>query len=236
MTITTYHSIESAKSAKGLTVVIDVFRAFSTACYIIRNGAKTLIAVGEVDTAHWFKKEHENTILVGERMGKKLSGFDFGNSPSELEHEDFHGKTVVLTTNAGTRGLVDATHADEIITGSFVNARAVVSYINQRNPKEVSLVCTGTANEHILDEDALCARYMENALSGKPNDFGKIVHHLKKEGHADHFFDPAVESHPERDFDLCMALDAFDFVLKAESYKDTLLQLRKHNVTRSNSV
>jgi 2-phosphosulfolactate phosphatase len=35
--------IEGAKQAQGLTVIIDVFRAFSTACYVVRNGARQII-------------------------------------------------------------------------------------------------------------------------------------------------------------------------------------------------
>ena len=52
---------------------------------------------------------------------------------------DFTGKTVVQTTSAGTQGLVSAKGADEIVTGSFVNADAVTAYIKQRKPDVVSL-------------------------------------------------------------------------------------------------
>ena len=37
--------IEGAKQARGLTVIIDVFRAFSTACYVVQNGAREIIPV-----------------------------------------------------------------------------------------------------------------------------------------------------------------------------------------------
>jgi 2-phosphosulfolactate phosphatase len=45
---------------------------------------------------------------MGERKGKKLPGFDYGNSPTEIQAIDFSGKTVIQTTSAGTQGFADA--------------------------------------------------------------------------------------------------------------------------------
>ncbi|MBI4918784.1 2-phosphosulfolactate phosphatase, partial [archaeon] len=48
---------------------------------------------------------------------------------------DFSNKTIVQTTGGGTQGIVNAKNADEIITGGFVNALAVINYIKKKNPK-----------------------------------------------------------------------------------------------------
>ena len=66
---------------------------------------------------------------------------------------DLKGKTIVHTTSSGTQGIANAKNADEIITGSFVNAGAIVKYIQQKQPKTVSLVCMGYACEYPTDED-----------------------------------------------------------------------------------
>lgn len=227
MEIKILQNIEGAKKANGLAVIIDVFRAFSTACYVFAQGAKTIIPVGSLELAYRLKKENPDFILMGERDGAIQPGFDFGNSPFEIRNIDFKNKTVVHTTTAGTQGIANASKAEEVITGSFVNAAAIIGYIRSKNPRNVSLVCTGTANETILDEDAVCARYIRNALLDKSNDFGEIVRHLKTAGFANHFFDPKIESHPEGDFELCMALDKFPFVLKVESYKEGLVHLKR---------
>jgi 2-phosphosulfolactate phosphatase len=42
---------EGARKASGLVVVIDVFRAFSTACYIMNNRADRIIPVASVEEA-----------------------------------------------------------------------------------------------------------------------------------------------------------------------------------------
>lgn len=135
---------EGAKKAEGLTVIIDVFRAFSTACYAIEQGAGRIIPVGDIEVAYQLKEQHPDWLLIGERGGVKQPGFDFGNSPSQIVDADLREKTIVHTTSAGTQGIVLASKADEIITGSFVNADAIVRYIRKRNPAHVSLVANGS--------------------------------------------------------------------------------------------
>ena len=43
MNIEILHLIEGAKKAKGVTVVIDVFRAFTVEAYVMSRGAKKII-------------------------------------------------------------------------------------------------------------------------------------------------------------------------------------------------
>ena len=57
--------IDGAKEATGLTVIIDVFRAFSLACYMIDKGAKCIIPVGDINIAYNLKKENSEFVLVG---------------------------------------------------------------------------------------------------------------------------------------------------------------------------
>ena len=83
-------------------------------------------------------------ILIGERDCIKIEGFDFGNSPTEIENADFSGRTVIHTTSAGTQGLVGCPEAEEIITGAFVNAGAIVEYIRGKEPELVTIVAMGT--------------------------------------------------------------------------------------------
>ena len=99
--------IEGAKQARGLTVIIDVFRAFSTACYVVRNGARQIIPVGDVDLAYKLREENPDYILMGERKGKMLAGFDYGNSPADIQNVDFSGKTehqIVIVRHRVGRG------------------------------------------------------------------------------------------------------------------------------------
>ncbi|MBW2450204.1 MAG: 2-phosphosulfolactate phosphatase [Deltaproteobacteria bacterium] len=218
--------IEGAKQAQGLTVIIDVFRAFSTACYVVRNGAGQIIPVGDVELAYKLKEENPDYVLMGERQGKMLPGFDYGNSPTAVEAVDFSGKTVIQTTSAGTQGFANAKDADELITGSFVNAEAIVAYIRNKSPVKVSLVCMGTWAVKANDEDTLCAEYIAGRLNNRKFDKEEIYRLLRDSKTARIFFDPAVTWAPETDFDLCLNIGLCDFVLKAEQIENDLLGLK----------
>lgn len=94
MNIQILQLIEGAKAARGLTVIIDVFRAFSVEAYLFAQGAERIIPVGDAELAYRLKKENPQFILAGERHGKILDGFDMGNSPSQNILIDVNGKTV----------------------------------------------------------------------------------------------------------------------------------------------
>ena len=72
---------------------------------------------------------------------------------------------MIHTTSSGTQGIANATKADEILTGSFVNAQAIINYIRKQNPEKVSLVCMGYSCQYPTDEDTLLAVYIKNELS-----------------------------------------------------------------------
>ena len=69
------HLVEGAREARGLTIVIDVFRAFSSACYVAGNGARHIISVGRVETAFQLKAECPDYLLMGERNERMVKGF-----------------------------------------------------------------------------------------------------------------------------------------------------------------
>lgn len=209
--------LEGARNAEGLTVIIDVFRAFSTACYAFDAGVEKIIPVGNIEEAYLLKQGNPEFVLAGERNEMKPHGFDFGNSPTHLVQAHLNGKTMVHTTSSGTQGIVAARHVSEIITGSFVNAGAIVRYIRARKPEMVSLVCMGYACEFATDEDTLCAEYIRNELRGLESDFEQMKQIIRK-GSGRRFFDPKKQEWaPESDFDMCLDLNLFDFVLKVKS-------------------
>ena len=212
-------------------VIIDVFRAFTVEPYIINNGAKKLIPVGDIEIAYDYKKKDENYILIGERSGRKQPGFDYGNSPSQIENIDFSGKTVVHTTSCGTQGIVRAVNADEIITGSLVNAKAIAKYIIDKNIEEVSLVSMCRPGEEPAEEDELCAKYIKSLLENEPMDnMNEEIEKLKHTRGA-RFFDKTMQDvFPEKDFYLCTELNKFEFVLKVNKDNNGMAYVEKINV------
>lgn len=219
--------VEGARQATGLTVVIDVFRAFSVACYAAANRAERLIPVESLAAARRLAEQHPRSVLIGEREGRKVPGFAYNNSPAEIETVDFRGRTIIHTTTNGTRGLVNAPSAAEVITGSFVNAGAIIAYLRQRQPEVVSLVAMGSSPGYFAEEDTACVLYLQAALTGQPLDFATIKRLLRYSYTGRKFFDPAEEWANEQDFDLCLALDRFDFVLRRQINDDGQLSLQK---------
>lgn len=216
-TINTLHLIEGAKRAEGLTVIIDVFRAFSLECYLYEMGVKEIRPVGTVEETFSLGSRIHNSLLIGERHGIKCEGFDYGNSPSAISRENVIGKTIIHTTSAGTQGIVNAAGASEIITVSLVNAKAVAKYIMKQQPEIVSLVCMGNGGARPAPEDELCAEYIRSILEGKEiPDFDRKVFGLK-ENAGKHFFDQTSQHiFPEADFWMCIEYDRFSFVIRID--------------------
>ena len=226
MNIEIFHLIEGAKQADGLAVIIDVFRAFSMECWLYSLGAKEIRPVGSVEETFAWKQKDPDCILVGERHGRRIDGCDLGNSPSSIDPDLIRGKRIIHTTSAGTQGIVNAVHAVEIITGSFVNAQAIADYIRNKSPDKVSLVCMGKEGLAQAEEDELCAVYLKALLTGK--EMPDIDNRLKalRTGGGKHFFDPSLrEVFPEKDFWMCIDRDRFDFVLQVRQDRDGLISV-----------
>jgi len=220
MNIKILHMLDGAKAAKGTTVIIDVFRAFSVEAYFMHRGAKKIIPVGDKELAYKLKEENPDVILAGERRGKILPGFDCGNSPSQLLSIDAIGKTVIHTTSAGTQGIANAANADEILGCSLLTAKATAEYIKRKNPEYVSLVCMGLDAKSETEEDTLCALYIKSILENTQLDMKSEIEKLKYTSGAK-FFDKAQQDvFPEPDFHMCTELDKFDFILKLKKNPD----------------
>lgn len=227
MDIRILHLTEGARQAEGLAVIIDVFRAFSLECCLADMGAREIRPVGAIEEALAWRERDPECVLIGERHGRKLEGFDFGNSPSTVSPEAIRGRRIIHTTSAGTQGVTGAAGAEEILTGSFLNAAAIAEYIRKRTPEKVSLVCMGREGLEEAEEDELCAVYLRSLLEGRP--MGDIDERLKglRQGGGRHFFDPEnQEVYPEKDFWMCIDRDRFGFVIRIERDKDGYLSVQ----------
>ena len=220
--------VNDAEQATGLAVIIDVFRAFTVEPYLINNGAKKLIPVGDMQIAYNYKKKDNNFILIGERNGIILPGFDYGNSPSQIENIDFSGKTIIHTTSCGTQGIVKAINAKKIITGSLVNAKAIARYITKNKINEISLVALCRTGKLPADEDILCAKYIKSLVEDKPlNNMKEEIKKLKITTGSKFFDKLKQKDFPERDFYLCTEMNKFGFVLKVKKDEEGNLYIEK---------
>lgn len=223
--------VEGARNAKGLTVIIDVFRAFSVASYALDGGISRLFDVREPGEAFDLRKKFsEETILAGERDEKMIEGFDAGNSPTEILQKPLSGRIMIHTTTAGTNGILNATGATEVLGASLVNASAVARYIKQKAPAVVTLVAMGYRANMSTEEDLLCAGYIRDLITGHHPDISQDIRALRY-GAGSRFFNPANILHsPPSDFFLCTDLNRFDFIIKADIKPEGYAELIKMDV------
>ncbi|MCS6947823.1 MAG: 2-phosphosulfolactate phosphatase, partial [Steroidobacteraceae bacterium] len=118
------HRVEllaGARAARGIAVVIDVFRACSLIAYALAGGARRIVPVASLTTARELKRRHPDWLLLGERNGIPPEDFDGGNSPAHLVQRELAGRTIIHTTSAGTQGLMAAAAAAQaVLAGAFV--------------------------------------------------------------------------------------------------------------------
>ena len=214
MTINIIKNVDEANQSTGLASIIDVFRAFSTECFVLENGAKYIIPVLTLGEAYELKRQNPEYILMGERKGLPPEGFDYGNSPTEILDVDFTDKIVVHTTSNGTKGMMNATAANEIITGGFVNAKAIVKYINQNSFEEITLVSTASLEYGENNEDIMLAYYIRDCLENRIVDELKIKSELENSFVAKFLLQEAKV--PSTDIDLCLDFNRFNFIIRQD--------------------
>ena len=211
--------LDGARTATGHAVIVDVFRAFTTAAFCIGAGAREIVLVSDHEQALALKKKDPSIFLTGEIDGRPIAGFDVGNSPSAIEHLDLSGRRVVQRTSSGTQGVVAATNARQVVLGSFVIAEATVRYL-ESDAGDVTVVSMGERGVLASSEDDACAEYIASRLRGARPDVAPIVAALWANE------DPSwPEWFPRRDAELACQVDRFDFALPV-TREDGLLVAR----------
>ena len=163
-------SLVEPESLAGTTaVVIDVLRATTTIVQALAAGAREVLVCGEVDEARQRAAQSApgTFVLGGERGGRRIDGFDLGNSPSEYTEQTVGGKTVIFTTTNGTRALLHCRQAKRILLAAFTNLSAVCEAV--QNDARVDLVCAGTrgriSREDVLLAGAIVERFVPDEIT-----------------------------------------------------------------------
>lgn len=137
---------------KDTSIMVDALRA-STTITLALNNFNEIIPCFTPEEAFELKKEI-NGIIAGERSGKRVEGFDVGNSPKDVENYDTDIETLILTTSNGTRILKDMNST--VLVGSMVNAKAVGYKSVEIAENEIDVVMAGYKGNFAL-EDFLAA-------------------------------------------------------------------------------
>ncbi len=159
---------EAAPEAlRGATVVvIDVLRATSTITSALAAGAREVRCFASVSAARRARRAMARRpgLLCGERNGRKVPGFDLGNSPGDFTPASCGGRTLLLTTTNGTRALGRTLQARDVVIGCFLNLSAVAAHL-AAGRGDVALLCSGTEGE-VSAEDVAFAGALACELAG----------------------------------------------------------------------
>lgn len=218
--------LEGARRARGTVVIVDVFRAFTTAAVALARGAKKIVMVAGIDEALALRDADVGDVCVGEVNGIRPDAFDFGNSPYEMTQASLDGKVVIQSTRAGTTGVSAAPNADTLYAGSFVVARATAEAIRKQAPALVTIVAMGWNAQVRTDEDELCALYLRNLLQGRQSDPEALRRLVLASGEVAKFRDPAQPHFHLEDCEAALEIDKYDFAIRIQKEKDLLVARR----------
>ncbi len=217
--------IEGARSAEGVAIVVDTFRAFSTAAYAQAAGVGPHYLTDTLDQARQLAHVHPGSVLCGESGGVKPPDFDIGNSPAEVLAGDVEGRVFVQRTSAGTRCVLAALESASLV----YPASLVVASSTAASAIGADLVTIVACGRHgttpAVEDDAtgqLIAYLMRD--SGDPERVSaKIATSVARSDSAQRLID-APWAHPD-DVALCTDVDRFDFTMVATRHSTGLATL-----------
>jgi len=210
---------------KDTIIVIDVLRCCSTMIVALANGARGVIPVKTVKEAFMLHEKHPEYVLAGERGGLKPKGFDFGNSPLELQPEKVKGKMIILTTSHGTRAISFAKRAKRVLIGAFLNAETAAKTAFEAAEEEnvgISMalsgkrgrffledfLCAGAITEYLPDEKLELSDAAKAALLAFRKAHGQLKEVVKDSDHARYLRTLGLEN----DVEFCAQMNAFKIV------------------------
>ncbi|MFZ2266919.1 MAG: 2-phosphosulfolactate phosphatase [Azonexus sp.] len=206
--------LQNEAIASDTVVVIDVLRSFTSAAVALARGASAIYPVSGCAAAIALAERIDQSVTVGAIAGgDPAPGFAFGNSPWRLMHANLAGKTVVMSTAAGVRGLQRFRQARQLYATSLVCARATAAAIRASGASEVCFVITGEWVDRDGDEDIACADYIEALLCGEtpaPEEFARRV---RASDFGQRFTAGTWPNLPLPDLDLAAHVDLFDFAM-----------------------
>lgn len=196
-------------------VVIDVLRSFTTAAVAFHRGARALYLATGPAAAFALWRQRPYASLVGALGGgKTVPGFDYGNSPTELDRAPIAGQEIILSTAAGVSGMLRFAHVPLVFGGSLCTARATARALLKAQPRSVALIVTGEWVNRDGDEDMACAEYLRALLNGKGADCAPFVDRVWHSDFARQFGTEERPHLPLSDLEFCAACNKYDFSLR----------------------
>lgn len=207
------------KTDDRTVVVVDILRATSCMTTAFAHGVQSITPFAALEDCLAMK--NRGYFTSGERDGKKVDGFDLGNSPFEYMDKKLQGEKIAFTTTNGTKAIAKSVGAREIVIGSFLNLTALARYL-RTGTNDILVVCAGWKGKFNL-EDTLFAGALIEALSNTISlecDAPQASLHLYQIAKSDMLEFLKEASHIKRlanlniveDITFCLTIDKYDVV------------------------
>ncbi|MDY6893665.1 MAG: 2-phosphosulfolactate phosphatase [Chloroflexota bacterium] len=163
--------------------VIDVLRATSTITVALSSGAVAVYPCLDIDeamkSAASFNKG--SCLLGGEDMGKRIPGFDLGNSPLEYREPGVvRDKHIVFYTSNGTGAIRKAYLACKrpVYIAALLNVSAISSVMVRaavnRRARGIAIICSGRYGNPSA-EDMFCAGLIVEKIGNELHQEGIVA-------------------------------------------------------------
>jgi len=233
--------LDGAAAASGVAVVIDVLRAFTCSALMFRYGIRDLALVRTPEEALAFRASDPDYLVAGEVKGRRVDGFDVGNSPADIVAKGerfFSGRRVAARSSAGTQGvLAAASRGQHVILGSYLTAAATAAYLRDvarvdalvhGEDVTVTLVAMGFEGVRSSIEDERCADYLEHLLIGTPYDHLHAVSDCLRDPDIAASLRGEHDYRPREDIILALQRDVCDFAMIGRLEEDHVRVTRRN--------
>lgn len=202
-----------------IVVIVDILRATSCITTGLAHGVRSITPYESLEECRSMKQK--GYYIAGERGGRKVNGFDIGNSPYSYMEPHLKDQKIAITTTNGTRAIEKSNDAEKIIIGAFLNLSAVENYLRLQE-SDVVILCAGWKG-HINLEDSLYAGALALTLESEfhyTDDAVLVAKALYKEMKGGMLHAIQNASHAKRlkkfnvikDIEFCLTHDRYDVV------------------------
>ena len=124
----------------------------------MKNGADSIQVFSDLELLKNTAKNWDinKRLMLAERGGKMIDGFDLGNSPLSVTKETVQGKRLFMSTTNGTKSLKKVQNVEHLFAMALPNRKAVAERIISLNKKNVLILGSGWEGSYSL-EDSLAA-------------------------------------------------------------------------------
>ena len=213
MRVSIEHGIDGAKLAVSrgdAIIIIDTIRASTTYVNAFGSGAKRIVPCSSQDHLNLKSLDYKNALKSGERLCKKIEGYDLGSSPEEMFNADLEGRIILSSTTNGSKMVVASSASFLVVMGSFCNASSVVDFFSDKDCN-ITLICSGRLGNPVIEDD-ICAEYIKHKFENHNEDFRLSSYEIVFECSKSPSYEMLKSAGLENDFNFCMNIDSHTIV------------------------